>query len=52
MPTTVYSKTVKDTRYIGVTSDVHNNIPNLTKWLSNLKSTTTSLDYMILVVIM
>lgn len=47
MPTTVYSKTVKDTRYIGVTSDVHNNIPNLTKWLSNLKSTTTSLDYMI-----
>ncbi|WP_407301417.1 metallophosphoesterase family protein [Clostridium botulinum] len=46
-PTTVYSKTVKDTRYIGVTSDVHNNIPNLTKWLSNLESTTTSMDYMI-----
>ncbi|KRU26760.1 calcineurin-like phosphoesterase [Clostridium sporogenes] len=46
-PTTVYSKTVKDTRYIGATSDIHNKIPNLEKWLSNLKGTTTSMDYMI-----
>ncbi|MDU1349431.1 metallophosphoesterase [uncultured Clostridium sp.] len=44
---TVYSETVKDTTYIGVTSDIHHKIPNLEKWLSNLKSTTTSMDYMI-----
>lgn len=44
---TVYSETVKDTTYIGVTSDLHHKISNLTQWLSNLKSTTTSMDYMI-----
>lgn len=46
-PTTVYSQTVEDTKYIGVTSDIHHDISNLTKWLSSLKSTTTSMDYMI-----
>lgn len=28
---TVYSETVKDTTYIGVTSDIHHKIPNLEK---------------------
>lgn len=45
--TTVYSETVNDTTYIGVTSDVHHKISNLTQWLSNLKDTTTSMDYMV-----
>ncbi len=43
---TVYADTT-GTNYIGTTSDIHGNIPNLTTWLSNLKNTSTSLDYMI-----
>ena len=35
------------TNNIGITSDIHGNISNLTTWLSNLKNTSTSLDYMI-----
>lgn len=42
----VYADTTR-TSYIGVTSDIHGNISNLTTWLSNLKNTSTSLDYMI-----
>ncbi|MBU3101889.1 MULTISPECIES: metallophosphoesterase [Clostridium] len=44
---TVYADTTRNNNYIGVTSDIHGNISNLTTWLSNLKNTSTSLDYMI-----
>lgn len=47
LPTTVYADTTTTTSYIGATSDIHHKIPNLTEWLSNLKSTSLSLDYMI-----
>ena len=45
--TAVYADTTSTTNYIGITSDIHGNISNLTTWLSNLKNTSTSLDYMI-----
>ena len=43
----VYADTTRTSNYIGLTSDIHGNISNLTTWLSNLKETSTSLDYMI-----
>ena len=45
-PAPVYADTTT-TNYIGITSDIHENTSNLTTWLSNLKNTSTSLDYMI-----
>lgn len=45
-PAIVYADTTT-TNYIGITSDIHGNTSNLTTWLSNLKNTSTSLDYMI-----
>ena len=46
-PAIVYADTTRNNKYIGVTSDIHGNISNLTKWLTNLKNTSSSLDYMI-----
>lgn len=46
-PTTVYAHTTSTSSYIGTTSDIHKNISNLETWLSGLKNTTTTLDYML-----
>lgn len=45
--TPVYADTTSTNKYIGFTSDIHSKIPKLTKWLSNLKSTAPSLEYMV-----
>lgn len=43
----VYADTPDTNRYIGVTSDIHHKFSNLSTWLSNLKKSSESLDYMV-----
>ncbi len=46
-PTLGYADTISTAGNIGITSDIHHNSSNLTTWLSNLKTSSKSLDYMI-----